>query len=248
MTIPRRGAAEAARRPPPIVDGVLRHGADQVRIRPWHHERDTAYVAPLGPVQARTVQRLLADLRGRGARNVVTAALSPTEQVPFLSAGFSRGEHLRVLERDLQGLPAPDDPASRPRRARRPDHRLLAGVDHAAFEPAWRLGPGGLDDALRATPSSRLRVVGRPGAVAYAVSGQAGRQGFVQRLAVDAAHRHRGLGSALVLDGLRWMRRRGARTALVNTQESNEAALALYQRLGFREQDGGLDVLTRPLD
>ncbi len=83
--------------------------------------------------------------------------------------------------------------------------------------------------------------------MAYAVSGQAGRQGFVQRLAVAPAHQHHGMGAALVSDGLRWMRRHGASTTLVNTQEGNEAALSLYQRLGFRERASGLDVLVRSL-
>jgi hypothetical protein len=43
------------------------------------------------------------------------------------------------------------------------------------------------------------------------------------------------------------MRRRGAARAVVNTQLGNEAALALYLRLGFRLQPGGLAVLSRDL-
>jgi ribosomal protein S18 acetylase RimI-like enzyme len=50
-----------------------------------------------------------------------------------------------------------------------------------------------------------------------------------------------------VADGLRWLRRWGAREVLVNTQEGNEAAVALYERLGFRRHDEGLAVLQRPL-
>jgi len=65
----------------------------------------------------------------------------------------------------------------------------------------------------------------------------------VQRVAVDPAHQRLGLGRALVLDGLHWMRRRGCNRAVVNTQLRNEAALALYERLGFSAENDRLAVL-----
>ena len=48
-------------------------------------------------------------------------------------------------------------------------------------------------------------------------------------------------------DGLRWLRRWGARDALVNTQEDNDRSLRLYQRTGFVLEPDGLAVLERPL-
>ena len=69
----------------------------------------------------------------------------------------------------------------------------------------------------------------------------------MQRLAVDPDHQGKGLGAALLLDGLDWLRRRGARHAIVNTQEANLNALALYERLGFRRKPGGLLVLEAAL-
>ena len=121
------------------------------------------------------------------------------------------------------------------RRARRSDRAAALAVDARSFDPFWRLDPAGLDEAVDATPSSRFRVIDGPdGVVGYAVSGRAGARGFLQRLAVDPAVRGRGYGSALVVDGLRWMKRRGAARAMVNTQERNNDALRLYERLGFR--------------
>ena len=58
------------------------------------------------------------------------------------------------------------------------------------------------------------------------------------------AYRGRGLAEALLADGLRWLTRRGARSALVNTQEANDRALRLYQRVGFVLQPDGLIVLS----
>ncbi len=70
----------------------------------------------------------------------------------------------------------------------------------------------------------------------YAITGRAGDQGYLQRLAVAAAARRTGVGRALALDGLRWLRRRGVARAVVNTQYGNDAALALYLRIGFQEE------------
>jgi ribosomal protein S18 acetylase RimI-like enzyme len=120
-------------------------------------------------------------------------------------------------------------------------------VDHNAFPPFWRLDEPGLRDALAATPAARFRVATAPDVIGYAVSGRAGRRGYLQRLAVEPARQGRGLGRALVLDGMRWMRRWGAHEAVVNTQLGNDRALALYHGLGFRLQEDRLAVLHRDL-
>jgi ribosomal protein S18 acetylase RimI-like enzyme len=52
------------------------------------------------------------------------------------------------------------------------------------------------------------------------------------------------VGRALVLDGLSWLRRRGAERVVVNTQLENRKALALYESLGFRRESRGLSVLS----
>ncbi len=88
---------------------------------------------------------------------------------------------------------------------------------------------------------------GEDGLLAYAVTGRAGHHGYLQRLAVDPSVRREGYGRAIVLDGLRWLRRHGATQALVNTQCDNAPALALYQSCGFRELPTGLCVMGRSL-
>ena len=116
------------------------------------------------------------------------------------------------------------------------------------FDAFWRLHQGGLDDALGATPSVRFRVHGRGDRLdAYVIGGRGSGTGYVQRLAVHPGSRGQGLGRSLVGDVLRWMRRRGATRALVNTQQTNAAALALYRACGFRVLPEGLRVLVRAL-
>jgi ribosomal protein S18 acetylase RimI-like enzyme len=122
-------------------------------------------------------------------------------------------------------------------------------VDGAAFAPFWRLDHAGLREALKATRQHHLRVVlGPRRAVAgYAICGVSGRRGFVQRLAVAPDAQGRGIGKALLLDGLYWLRARGAEEVAVNTQVGNETALSLYRRVGFRDDPGGLAVLSTRL-
>ena len=70
---------------------------------------------------------------------------------------------------------------------------------------------------------------------------------YLQRLAVRPGVQRQGMGTELVVDALRWSQRHGARSVLVNTQEHNHRALALYEQLGFVRQPDGLDVLELDL-
>lgn len=231
----------------------LPRGDGRLRIATWRGDTTTAYLTPAGgrPTPS-TIERSLDELARAGCTAAVTAALGTVDATPFLDAGFSVHERLHLLIRRVDVAPTPRLSGVTLRRGRRADRAALLTLDTAAFPVFWRLDDAGLDDALGATPSARLRVVDPPesdaGLAGYAVTGRAGRRGYLQRLAVDPTLQRRGIGSALVGDALAWLRRWGAREVLVNTQEGNRAALALYRSLGFRLQPDGLAVLRRVLD
>lgn len=234
---------------------VVQWGSDRLRVGPWRGDPAIAQVVPPPGTVPRTdvIERCLHDLRDRGFRSVLTSALTYAEQQPFLDTGFAVHERLHLLRHDLAPAPAAPAGLPRPLRIRRGGRRDRAGalrVDAAAFSPFWRFDGRGLADARAATPSSRFRVVddGRGEVVGYAVTGRAGSIGYLQRLAVLPDRQRRGIGRALVADALVWARRRGAASVLVNTQESNDAAVQLYERLGFRREAYGLAVLERDLD
>ena len=223
---------------------LLRWGGQRLRVGPFRGDTRTAYVAPLpegAPPTTDAVRRCCEVLIERGFVEAVTAALGPAEAHGFMTAGFEIRERLHLLAHDL--LVLPDAPDVALRRGRRADRPGALAVDALAFEPFWRLDDPGLDEAMTATPSSRFRVAGTGRIVGYAVAGRAAHRGFLQRLAVDPDRQGHGIGSALAVDALRWMKRRGVDRAVVNTQESNEGAVRLYERLGFRLQPGGLAVL-----
>ena len=227
----------------------LRVGPDLFRIVPRHGDRRVALISPLPglvPPDADAVRRCVAVLRGRGVEEVVTSALARIEVPAFVEAGFVEREHLHLLVHDLSVLPRPPVlTAVRLRRARRSDRGEVLGVDAAAFDTFWRLDQAALADALDATPSRRFRVAVGPEVRGYLVTGRSAGRGYLQRLAVRPAHQRQGIATALVLDGLRWLGRHGVSQAIVNTQERNESALALYTALGFRREPHGLSVLAR---
>ena len=202
-------------------------------------------MSPRGAVSAATVAACLQQLHDQGYESVVTSALSLAEQQPFLGSGFTVAQTLHLLACDLNGIGPPGRAPLR--RGRRTDREAALAVDHAAFREFWRLDRVGLQDALSATPAARFRV-SKPALVAYAVSGRAGPMGYLQRLAVHPDHQQEGFGRELALDALWWMRRKGAKRALVNTQPDNTAALALYELLSSGCKNDHLDVLDRRLD
>ncbi len=226
-------------------DERLRVGESVVRVRPWPDDPSTAQVVPLTPgiqPQVAEIADLLERLHLGGYERVRTSALGPSERATFADAGLDVIEELHLLRCSLH------DPLPRPQLALRRPRRLheAVDIDRVAFHAGWRLDEDGLRDACGATPHHRVRVHGAP-ALGYAVHGRAGRNGFVQRLAVHPGAQRRGIATALMLDGLRWLRRHHATDVLVNTQVGNEGALALYLRLGFDVLDDRLQVLGGPL-
>ena len=229
------------------VDEV-RRGAERLRVGAWRGDGSIAYVAPVTdrPPSAAMVRHACEILATRGYREVLTAALAERERTGFLAAGFEVRDSLHLLAHDLRDLPSGRHPSLR--RGRRSDRSAALTADQQAFPAFWRLDESGFEEAMNATPSSRFRVaVIDRRVVGYAVTGRAGRRGYLQRLAVEPAMQGRGLGRALVADSLDWLRRRGVTEAVVNTQVQNDRALQLYLRAGFRLQPSGLEVLGRTI-
>lgn len=205
--------------------------------------------APLSSPAA--VHRAAELLAADGWTRVVTPALSPVEQEAYFANGFHLRERLHLLERTVRLADARSRPlplGARLARATPGDRAAALEVDAEAFDRFWRLDERGLLEAIAATPAARFRVARLAHeTVGYAVTGRAGRRGYLQRLAVAPAQRRLGLATTLIADAVRWLARCGARTVVVNTQEQNAAALALYEHLGFVLQPGGLAVLESSL-
>ena len=220
----------------------------RVRVAPW---QGNPFVALVGPVRAgrqpspREIQTCIADLDKRGVYQAVTPALSPYEAEPFYQAGFRLFERLHLLSTPTAGTAVDPVPSPAKLSAGRSWHdRRVLDVDAKAFEGFWRFDKLALTEAKSATPARRFRVakINRK-IVGYAVTGRAGRRGYLQRLAVDPEVQGQSIGTLLIHDSFKWLRRKGVDLSLVNTQETNTRALSLYEHIGYRRQTEGLVVL-----
>ena len=209
-------------------------GRDRVQIGPWKESGTTANLIPYParnklPIAA--VWKTLDESIDRGFTSGYTAALSPSQAEPFFEAGFVLHEELHLLRRELAG--EVDVTRGATRRARRADWDQVLELDALAFQDFWQFDRVALADAIRATPRHRFQVIKSVPVHGYHVTGLAGINAYIQRVAVHPDAQRLGHGAALVNDSLRWAWRNGATSVQVNTQITNDAAVALYQRCGF---------------
>lgn len=228
----------------------LNIGLARFRVSAWQGSQQVAYLAPV-TAAATLAPGVLAAVRDQllhqGFRAVITAAVTPSARDRLIDDGYHVRSELTALSRDLDVNHSLPSHLGLTRRARGRDLDRVLRIDAEVFDSFWRLGTDGLHDARTATPQSRWRVNRGPEVTAYSIAGRAGSTGYLQRLAVAAPCQGQGLGTVLVADALAWLRRGGARTAVVNTPPDNELALALYQRCGFRVESEPLTVLHRDL-
>ena len=88
-----------------------------------------------------------------------------------------------------------------------------------------------------------LEVDGR--LVAVVLTTHDGRKGWINRLAVDPAHRRKGHAARLVAAAEEVLRGQGLQVMAALVEEENQASLALFRRLGYTEIDPGIHYLSK---
>jgi len=175
-------------------------------IRDWYAERDLP--AKLQVVVGGDPPGLLDELRRQGWQ-----PSAPTHVMTAEAAHVLRGRH---DDAGVQLSPSPDE--------------RWFGV--------YRRGEGGLAvsaaQVLTNHPAAGFASV-RRGEHCIAVARVAvdGRWAGLFAVEVDPAARRRGLGSAVSVAALRWAVSQGARRSYLQVRSDNDAAVRMYERLGF---------------
>ena len=214
---------------------------------------DTAWVrvfALRGNISADEVWQLLwpqarAALETMGAEQVAGLSLDDWIDPLYISAGFKQTHSVVVLAREADPAPSVDSPA-RIRPASSADHATIVAVDSAAFQPPWQISE---TTARRAMAQACCLTVAEIDGqiVGYQLSTPTASGAHLARLAVRPEWQGRGVGAALVADMIQRCRQQGAQDLTVNTQDTNAASLAIYQRLGYRRNGTSYPVYQLPL-
>ena len=217
------------------------------RLRPWPNDPTVTHLIFIDHLNLPSVtdlQQALETSRSRGALAVRTSAMFPGAADIAQAAGFEPIDHLALLRLDLHHTPkVRSDGRRRTRALRSWHHGRAAVVDQDAFGAVWGNDSRSIADIRDATPAHRARWACVTGEFAgFAISGAAGDNGYLQRLAVAPNHRRHGIARDLALDALDWMRHQRLTAALVNTGVENGAALSLYLSLGFTQLNEQLTI------
>jgi len=248
----------------PPRSGVVWSGVSSVRVRPWPHLPQQAFLLISGShgpnlelPHADILNEWVHTISSWGYQKVRTTALAPAPAHALRAVGFVTAQELLLMKCTHYTAPSYDIPRDvAPRSGRRlfgkryPARLIeeILDVDQLAFGDEWSLDHESLREAFRATRSSRLFVSRSHGKIdGFVLVGATGTNGFVQRLAVHPSARRTGVASRLVASALRWSFQRGCSATVVNTEISNIAAIDLYRSFDFVPMEHGLQVLEKDL-
>lgn len=221
----------------------LRRGWAKGEARPWN---DATPDASLRVIRggAPFVDACSQYLLGMGVPSILSPPMPGSAARTWETVGFERFVPLALMRLNLAHQPpTPDHLVAKGA----PDIELMLDIDRAAFDEFWRFDRAGLSEAIDATTNNIILTIAGPEGppVAYAVVGLGQAISYLQRLAVHPDWQGRGMGRSLVRVATRAARTAGTRAMVLNTQQDNTAAIALYESEGFAVQPEPLAVLRR---
>ncbi len=203
---------------------------------------------PASQVMRALFAAAVARLRVRGVRSMWVIADATDWLMPYLmDAGFVRADRMLTYRIKLQDAIHwfRRDTDATVRRMEMADMNQVIALDIEAFAEPWRYGPV----LWRAREQAAMLHVAEidKEIVGYACSMSDGLHAHAIRLCVRAAHRRRGIATALLAQIVADSLLAGATSLTLNTQRSNRASQIMYERLGFRKLIEQPVVLRRDL-
>lgn len=152
----------------------------------------------------------------------------------LIQKGFQHHQDIVVLNWENELPPTRSTPSGlHLRKMTKADVPAVAIVDQKSFESIWRHSAAAIHLALE--QSSYATVAELNGEiVGYQLSTGGTLHAHLARLAVIPELQRQNIGFALVYDLFQYAMRENVWQVTVNTQSTNHASLALYQKMGFR--------------
>lgn len=224
--------------PSPIT---ISAGWSRAAARPWCDEPDTALLRLLRGSTG-FLTEATRHLIGLGAHTVLSPPLYRSATSVWRRSGYQEQHRLQIMERPL-GLPT-KEPGVVITRTTNPPWAQVVDLDHRAFYGLWRMSEIGLREALAATGTATMLLVGEQSRIdGYALVGSQLGISYLHRIAVDPSRRGEGIGTELVRAALAWARGTLSRVIVLNVRPANEGALRLYEREGFTSTGHDLHLL-----
>ena len=132
------------------------------------------------------------------------------------------------------------------RRATEEDISRILEIERETIFPSWSHGAllseiyG--DDSFFAVADEGGTIVG------FAILRRISDEGELFQIAVDAAHGRRGIADTLMAAILGWARGCGIASVYLEVRKSNEAAIGLYNKHGFKQAGARKDYYTDPVE
>ena len=132
------------------------------------------------------------------------------------------------------------------RRAVEEDISRILEIERDAISPPW--SHGALLSELFSNDSYFTLLVDDDTVFGFAILRRISDEGELFQIAVDAARRRCGIADALMADSLGWARSSGITSIYLEVRKSNEAAIKLYKKHGFKQAGMRKDYYTAPAE
>jgi ribosomal-protein-alanine N-acetyltransferase len=207
----------------------------------WLRLIAVSHHADMDSVLASLWSVLKADLLTKGIHEAAVLALRPWIVPHIGRLGFTFRDSIVTLRREGTQVPPSIRSDVKVRNAEWREAAIVASVDHAAFSSIWQLSNFSLQQAARSSSSFTVaeldsRVVG------YQISTLYRDGAHLARLATLPDIQGTGVGGVLLTELIQYFIRRGVYSVSVNTQQTNDKSLRLYQRFGFDFTGLNMDV------
>jgi ribosomal protein S18 acetylase RimI-like enzyme len=152
---------------------------------------------------------------------------------PILEArGFTLASLLRSYDKDDFTIPTEGNRQVRVRPFRLEDAAGVAALEALCFRQLWRYDAAGFREVSETYPYFVV-AEDESGIVGYQFNAADLATGYLVRIAVHPRAEGQGVGARLMAEAVRYFQSRHVWKIVLNTEESNARAHALYERFGF---------------